>query len=253
LPSSSTSSYPASPSSSTSSSSSSYSYGYGNSSTGSSSPSSTHSLSYTTETITTTTIRTISSCAPTVTNCPYGKVLTDTIEITTTYCPGNQSPTSSAAVTTSAPAQTTLTIYTTTVYTVTSCAPTVTNCPAKVGQVTTETIVDYTTVCPVAEASSLASSLGLITAPAAPSTSTSTATSSLTIVKLVTETVKPVAYTPVSYTPSSNYTVAASGSAVTLSSYPSTSPVSYKGAASGLQTGSGLAMFIIVAAAALFL
>jgi chitinase len=203
-----------------------------------------------------------------VTNCPYGKVVTDTIAITTTYCPGNQSPTNSPAATTSAPAQTTLTIYTTTVYTITSCAPTVINCPAKVGQVTTETIVDYTTVCPVAEAISK----GLITAPAAPMTPTliptSTTTSSLTVVKMVTETVKPVPYTP-----SSNYTVAAaSGSAAPLSypaspysaspyaaspnsasPYPSTSPVAFKGAASGLQADSGLAMVMVIAAAALLL
>jgi hypothetical protein len=83
-------------------------------------------------------------------------------------------------------------------------------------------------------------------------------------VKMVTETVKPVAYTP-----SSNYTVAASGSAAPLSHsaapyaaspysasaysaspYPTTSPVAYKGAASGLQGGSGLAMVMVLAAAA---
>jgi chitinase len=202
--------------------------------------SSSHTPSYTTSTITTTTVRTISSCAPTVTNCPYGKVLTDTIEITTTFCPYESS--SAAVTTTSAPAQTTLTIYTTTVYTVTSCAPTVTNCPAKLGAVTTETIIDYTTVCPISEALSK----GLITAPTG--TSTSTVLSSLTIVKLVTETVKPL-----SYAPSSNYTVATSTAALTYSSSPSTSPISFKGAASGLQAGSGLAMVIVVAAAALFL
>ena len=92
-------------------------------------------------------------------------------------------------------------------------------------------------------------------------------TSSLPVVKMVTETVKPVAYTP-----SSNYTVAASGSAAPLSysaspyaaspysassyaasPYPTTSPVAYKGAASGLQVGSGLALAIVFAVAALFL
>jgi chitinase len=44
---------------------------------------------------------------------------------------------------------TTSIVYTTKVYTVTSCAPTVTNCPAKMGQLTTETIVLATTICPV--------------------------------------------------------------------------------------------------------
>ena len=35
------------------------------------------------------------------------------------------------------------------IYTITSCAATVTDCPAKIGQVTTETIALYTTVCPI--------------------------------------------------------------------------------------------------------
>jgi len=47
---------------------------------------------------------------------------------------------------------TTSTVYTTSVYTITSCAPTVTNCPARLGQVTTDVISLYTTVCPVTAA-----------------------------------------------------------------------------------------------------
>jgi chitinase len=47
---------------------------------------------------------------------------------------------------------TTSTVYATTVYTITSCAATVTDCPARIGQVTTETVELYTTVCPVAAA-----------------------------------------------------------------------------------------------------
>jgi len=43
---------------------------------------------------------------------------------------------------------TTSTVYATSVYTITSCAATVTNCPEK-GQVTTDIISLYTTVCPV--------------------------------------------------------------------------------------------------------
>jgi chitinase len=169
-PSSSTSSAPYYPSNSTSSSLPSYptstsSLPYNSNSTSSSvitgssyptttspgSPvsSSSYSQSTTTETITTTTVYTISSCAPTVTNCPYGKVYTDTIEITTTYCPGNPTTSTAAAAITSPVQYTTSTAYKTTVYTITSCAPTVTNCPAKIGQVTTDTIIDYTTVCPV--------------------------------------------------------------------------------------------------------
>lgn len=51
-------------------------------------------------------------------------------------------------------ASTTSTVYSTTVYTVTSCAPTVTDCPARMGQVTTDIISLYTTVCPVTETES---------------------------------------------------------------------------------------------------
>lgn len=46
---------------------------------------------------------------------------------------------------------TTSTVYTTSVYTVTSCAPEVTDCPGRIGQVTTDIISLYTTVCPVTE------------------------------------------------------------------------------------------------------
>jgi hypothetical protein len=67
---------------------------------------------------------------------------------------------------------------------------------------------------------------------------------------MITETVKPVVqYTTTKYTPTANYTVAGT-TALTYSSSPSSSPVSFKGAASGLQAGSSLAM--VVAAAALF-
>ncbi|EHK15514.1 uncharacterized protein TRIVIDRAFT_232635 [Trichoderma virens Gv29-8] len=70
-------------------------------------------------------------------------------------------------------AATTLTVIATSVHTVISCAPTVTNCPAhlnstgagslpesaKTTVVVTDTIVLATTVCPIAEASSISSSL----------------------------------------------------------------------------------------------
>ncbi|RFU78824.1 hypothetical protein TARUN_3391 [Trichoderma arundinaceum] len=70
-------------------------------------------------------------------------------------------------------APTTLTVIATSVHTVISCAPTVTNCPARTNQtgigslpesarttvVVTDTIVLATTVCPVAQASSISSSL----------------------------------------------------------------------------------------------
>lgn len=46
----------------------------------------------TTEVVTTTKVHTIISCAPTVTNCPIGKVTTEVILSTTTYCPGDELP-----------------------------------------------------------------------------------------------------------------------------------------------------------------
>ncbi|KAL6864158.1 hypothetical protein J3F83DRAFT_742739 [Trichoderma novae-zelandiae] len=79
--------------------------------------------------------------------------------------------TTSVAVDDAAP--TTLTVIATSVHTVISCAPTVTNCPARLNStgvgslpdsavtpvIVTDTIVLATTVCPVAEASSISASL----------------------------------------------------------------------------------------------
>ncbi|RDW92231.1 hypothetical protein BP5796_01625 [Coleophoma crateriformis] len=104
---------------------------------------------YTTSTVQETLTYTITSCAPTVTDCParIGSVTTETVDLYTTVCPIDSY--STAPVSTSVPELTTSTVYTTKVYTITSCAPTVTNCPAKLGSVTTETVIAYTTVCPV--------------------------------------------------------------------------------------------------------
>ncbi|KAH7144252.1 hypothetical protein B0J13DRAFT_607645 [Dactylonectria estremocensis] len=90
----------------------------------------------TTSTVYDTKVYTVTSCAPTVTNCPVGHVTTETVGVYTTVCPVSEQLTVS-------------TVYTTDVHTITSCAPTVTNCP--VGHVTTETVVVGTTVCPVSE------------------------------------------------------------------------------------------------------
>lgn len=70
---------------------------------------------------------TVTSCAPTVTNCPAASttVSSKVFEVTPS------------------------TVYTTTVKTITSCAPEVTNCPGKSGYVVTETIPVSTTLCPV--------------------------------------------------------------------------------------------------------
>lgn len=116
---------------------------------------------YTTSTLTTTSIYTISSCAPTITSCPYGSVTSTVVEYTT-ICPVTptsdfpvQTPTTSLAstnaqqTTSQAPESTsftTSTVYETNIYTITSCAPTVSNCP--IGKVTS-TVVSHVTICPV--------------------------------------------------------------------------------------------------------
>ncbi|KAH8747426.1 aspartic peptidase domain-containing protein [Hyaloscypha sp. PMI_1271] len=82
------------PSSSTSSKptvSTSSSTRYSNSTTKATYPSSTLSTVYSTTTYT------VSSCAPTVTNCPYGHLTTETISLYTTYCPVEATSTPVAA------------------------------------------------------------------------------------------------------------------------------------------------------------
>lgn len=117
---------------------------------------------HTTETFYSTTVLTVTSCAPTVTDCPgTPHVTTSIIPITSTVVPPGDDETVTATVvpitsTSAGPVPggehlTTSTIYSTTVYTVTSCAPTVTDCPGKIGSVTTQTIAISTTVCPVTE------------------------------------------------------------------------------------------------------
>jgi hypothetical protein len=110
---------------------------------------------YATSTVYGTMIYTITSCAPTATNCPakLGSVTTKIEAISTTVCPVEEAS--------SATKYTTSTVYSTKVYTITSCAPTVTNCPAKLGSVTTEIVDLYTTVCPVS-GSSTASSVPVV-------------------------------------------------------------------------------------------
>lgn len=81
-------------------------------------------------TIYSTDVITITSCAPTVTNCPAHST-----QVTSTVYPVTAS-----------------TIYTTTVKTITSCAPEVTNCPGKTGYVVTQTIPVSTTLCPISQA-----------------------------------------------------------------------------------------------------
>ncbi|KAL0930394.1 beta-endoglucanase [Colletotrichum truncatum] len=93
-----------------------------------------------TSTVYETNIRTITSCAPTVTNCPAREtpeVVTEVVPVTTTICPVVDVPT-------------TVTVSRTEVHTITSCPPSVPNCP--VGSkttITTEDIVSTTVAVPV--------------------------------------------------------------------------------------------------------
>lgn len=82
---------------------------------------------------------TITSCGPTVTNCPANA--------TPYVTPAAE--TSASPETTAAPVYTTSTVYSTTEIVVTSCAPTVISCPAESTVVVTSTIALYTTICPV--------------------------------------------------------------------------------------------------------
>ncbi|KAG8417995.1 hypothetical protein J3458_005441 [Metarhizium acridum] len=110
------------------------------------------SVEMTTSTVYTTSTRTITSCQPTVTNCPVGKVTTVTVPLYITICPvsavetktPSPKPTKTSGNGGNGPEKTTITTKVTKTFTITSCAPTITNCP--VGKVTTEVVT--TTYCP---------------------------------------------------------------------------------------------------------
>lgn len=116
----------------------------------------------TTDTITYTSVYTITSCKPEVTDCParIGQVTSEVIT-TTTVCPVSGASSTAGVVQTlavSSPAPTgtdltTRTIMSTSTYTITSCLTDVLHCPASLTSdvVQTKTIVAYTTVCPVSQ------------------------------------------------------------------------------------------------------
>ncbi|OBT68408.1 hypothetical protein VE03_02803 [Pseudogymnoascus sp. 23342-1-I1] len=108
-----------------------------------------------TSTILRTTVYTVTSCAPTVTNCPLGHVTTATLTDYTTWCPGNPTVTGAPSNTDAAKptgSQKASTVFTTIIHTITACPPSVLNCPAneKTTSVTTETKALYTTIVDVA-------------------------------------------------------------------------------------------------------
>ncbi|RYC60421.1 hypothetical protein CHU98_g5776 [Xylaria longipes] len=161
---------------------------------GSTSQNSSTPTQLTTSTVYSTNIYTITSCAPTVTNCPaqLGQVTTELVSLYTTVCPVTQegstgvqetsalpvstsvpsvpaqsstAPLISSSSISSPPVLTTSTVYTSSVYTVSSCAPGATECASSLGLVTTELVPLYTTVCPVKDTPTVSSS------PTSPTTS----------------------------------------------------------------------------------
>ncbi|KAH7310140.1 hypothetical protein BKA65DRAFT_166725 [Rhexocercosporidium sp. MPI-PUGE-AT-0058] len=126
---------------------------------------------YVTSVVETTKTYVISSCAPTVINCPYGSVTTS-VSHYTTVCPATSTetakgyPTPTPEYSGSVTKYTTSTVYATSVYTITSCAPTVTNCP--LGHVTTEIVKLYTTVCPVTPTATRPATVTLVPYPQSP-------------------------------------------------------------------------------------
>ncbi|KAI0475899.1 hypothetical protein GGR56DRAFT_674417 [Xylariaceae sp. FL0804] len=101
---------------------------------------------YTTSTVMTTTVYTVTSCAPFVTDCPArGSVTTETIALYTTLCPVTETGAEPGPMT-DAPSMTIGTVYySTSVGTILACPPSVTDCPVG-GFVTTETVVAVGTV-----------------------------------------------------------------------------------------------------------
>ncbi|KZL84159.1 mixed-linked glucanase [Colletotrichum incanum] len=92
-----------------------------------------------TSTVYETNIKTITSCAPEVTNCPAKGtpiIVTEVVPVTTTICPVFDISTQ-------------LTVSKTEVVTITSCAPEVPNCPARTSTLTTQEVIPTTTAIPV--------------------------------------------------------------------------------------------------------
>jgi len=140
-------------------------------------------IPYTTSTVYATSVYTITSCAPTVTNCParIGQVTTEIISLYTTYCPVAASAT--AAHSTPAPyssaaagGYSTSTVYSTATVTISKCHPDVTNCPFTTAPVTSvKTYAVSTTVVPVTSVPVVtypASSVPAVTYPASAPVST---------------------------------------------------------------------------------
>jgi hypothetical protein len=234
-------------------------------------PATTSSADLTTSTIYTTTVYTVTSCAPTVTDCPAGPHLTTkTIAIGTTVCPVSDHPAgptggSGSGSSASLPeGWTTSTVYSTTTYTITSCKPTVTDCPGKIGQVTTEVVPVYTTVCPIeGEGYSFTTQYTTVQAtttkhlPAPVETATSApAVVDITATVVPSSSVAPVAGSPSSVpaggvpsysVPAGNYSTGAYSTKAPVSTSTTTGSVPVV-TAGGAKAGVSLALVAVVAA-----
>jgi len=213
-----------------------------------------HSNHSTTSTVYTTSVYTITSCAPEVTNCPakLGSVTTDIISLYTTVCPVTESESTAApTVPTSTEAPwTTSTVYSTVEYTITSCAPTVTNCP--VGSKTTS-VITSTTVCPVETPSTAPISSIQPGGPITPTTApTSPATTAPILSTVTISTCVPTVITSV-YTVTAAPTTKPYSTGSPTGGYPvgpKNSTVPFTGGASAQKAG-GLLMAVGLAAALL--
>lgn len=231
---------------------------------------------WTTSTVYATSVYTITSCAPTVTNCPakIGKVTTDIISLYTTYCPVSATETSAGVSYTPAPSvpagpYTTSTVYSTETLTISKCHPDITNCPYTTAPVTT--VRSYpvsTTVCPVTTPVGTGKPSGSVvpppshpsvpgapvsSAPVPPPYSPSKPAGIISTITI--STCVPTTYTSViTVTPSAKSTPASPVGTITPSGVPSksntTTTVQFTGAASATKAG-GLLMAVGLVAALL--
>jgi chitinase len=145
-------------------------------------------------------------------------------------------------------------VYTTTIYTITSCAPTVTNCPAKLGQVTTDTISLYVTVCPVSKAALSATSTGNA-APTYSTTASSSTTTQFVTVKVIVSTATLAPY-PVSLTTQAKAQGTGTGTGLPALSLTTTTagaplPSQFQGAASSSRGPMSLIIAVVLGAVVL--
>jgi chitinase len=197
----------------------------------------------------------VTACPPEVTNCPLGKVVTETVALYTTICPvADATITSVPTFSTSAgPLYTTSTVYTTKITTVISCPSYVVDCPAGSTKVVTSTYALYTTVCPVEQGTTVpAVPVGPATVVVKPS-STGGPKLETPVIVIVTASVVPIASAPYGTGNSTKPTGTGVTTKVLSTSVvtPTAKPIPATGAAERL--GASVVALLGVAAVALML